>query len=77
MQLLDEKPRHYHTRNEIKAPFPALECRSELFMAGGEYFNGRQCYLGFLGLCDVAYVHPPYSRNTRVVNSIRTCKGEN
>ena len=75
MQLM--KPRHFKTRNEIRFPSPAPECRNKLFMAGGKCFNGRQCYLGYLDLCDVAYVKPAPGFDTRVVNSIRTYKGEN
>jgi len=77
MQLLDNKVRHFKTRGEIRFPFPAPACYHSVKMNGGSCFHNRQCCYGYLKLCDVAYVPPKPGFNTRVVNSIRTCKGEN
>ncbi len=60
--------------NELQFHDLSHACYREIKLAGGKCFNGHQCYLGYLGLCDVAYVPPKPGPNTEVLDSIEACR---
>jgi hypothetical protein len=57
--------------HEMEFPDPPPACYPRTKAEGAKCVHYHQCYLGFLGLCDVAYVKPKPGLDTRVVESIR------